>query len=87
MVVDLGFWERGNAQIVRSYLIKTAENDGNAAGEKFVANILPAVSNFPTGASFEPIYGSSHQQAKVRAISAIRSRPENAGLLSFTKIA
>jgi hypothetical protein len=87
MVVDLEFWEKGNARIVRSYIITTEESASEAVGEKFVAKIVPAVSNFPTGKPFDPILAGSHQEAKSRAIVLIKERPENNGLQSFAKMA
>jgi hypothetical protein len=85
MNVTLEFWEKGNAKLTRSYLIITEETAVELFDEKFVARITPAASNFPPGAPFDPIYGTSDFNVKDRAVSAIRGRPENAGLRSFEK--
>ncbi len=87
MVVDLGFWAKGDARIVRSYLITTSESASGNAGDAFMATIVPSVANFPTGKPFDPVLAGSHQEAKIKAISVIRERPENGGLHSFAKLA
>lgn len=85
MNITLGFWEKGNAKVTRSYLITTEVTAMELFDEKCVARIKPAASNFPPGAPFDPIYGASEIEVKDKAASAIRIRPENAGLRSFEK--
>jgi hypothetical protein len=85
MNITLGFWEKGNAKLTRSYLITAEVSPVDIFGEKFIARIKPAVSNFPPGMTFDPIFGDSEITAKDKAISEIRNRPENRGLRSFEK--
>jgi hypothetical protein len=87
MDITLEFWEKGSARIVHSYLIMTDLSGVENHDEKFIASIRPASSNFPAGEGFDPVWGSSHVEAKNRAVAAIRARPENAGLRSFEKMA
>ena len=85
MNVTLGFWEKGSAKLTRSYLVSTRASDVDIFDEKYVSKITPAVSNFPPDDSFAPFFGASQVEAKDRAIAAIRSRKQNAGLRSFEK--
>jgi hypothetical protein len=85
VTVVLDFWEKGSANIVRSYVIITESSGAEAHDERFIARIRPAASNFPAGEGFDSAWGSSDIEAKDRAVADIRTRPENAGLRSFEK--